>query len=99
MNVIVKDEQNCNVIYVEGRVETTNSGKFEEMVSAYFEDSKPIVFDLKELTYISSSGLRVLLLSHKVMLSKGESLILRNVSKEIYSILSMTGFAKILTIV
>ena len=56
-----------------------------------------LVFDLANLTYISSAGLRVLLSAQKAMNKKG-TMVLRNVKPEIMEIFEITGFSSILTI-
>ena len=52
----------------------------------------------KELDYISSAGLRVLLSAQKVMNKQGE-MTLTNVSETVMEIFEVTGFSDILTIV
>ena len=55
-----------------------------------------IVFDLDDLRYISSSGLRVLLAVQKMR--KPEKVVVRNVGNGVYSIFHMTGFTQIMDI-
>jgi anti-anti-sigma factor len=81
-----------------GRLDTTTAPKFQESLIPSFEKSKIIVLDLKQLTYISSAGLRVLLIGQKLATSKNASMQLINVSEEIIEVLDMTGFSDILTI-
>ena len=52
-------------------------------------------FDLADLEYVSSAGLRVILMVQKNM--KG-NFVLKNVKPEIMEIFEITGFADILTI-
>ena len=54
-------------------------------------------YDLQELFYVSSAGLRVLLMARKQMDGRGEMLLL-HVNEDVKEILEMTGFANILTI-
>ena len=54
-----------------------------------------IVFDFKNLDYISSAGLRVLLVTRKKF---KDSFIVRNVKEEVKQVLEITGFIDILTI-
>ena len=62
------------------------------------ENVETVIMDCSDLTYISSSGLRIILKIQKKMdLADGE-LILRNVSPEVMEILSSVGFAEFLTI-
>ena len=53
-----------------------------------------LVLDLKDLVYISSAGLRVVLRLRKLE----EDFKLVNVSAEVYEILDMTGFTEMMTV-
>lgn len=50
------------------------------------------------MEYISSAGLRVVLIAHKSITAKGGRFIVRNLSKEVRSVFDMTGFSRILII-
>lgn len=56
-----------------------------------------LVLDLKELDYLSSAGLRVLLSAQKIMNKQG-SMVVRNVNEVIMEIFEVTGFCDVLTI-
>ena len=61
------------------------------------KDTQELVFDLTDLEYISSAGLRVLLKVQKYMNKKGDFK-LTHVSEVIEEIFEITGFSDILTI-
>ena len=84
-------------IGLEGRLDTTTSPKLEEEIRADIGGITELVFDLSELAYISSAGLRVLLAAQKIMNEQG-TMTVKNVSDEIMEIFEMTGFSEILTI-
>ncbi|MDR2738985.1 MAG: STAS domain-containing protein [Treponema sp.] len=63
-----------------------------------FDKGKHIQLDFKQLVYVSSAGLRVLLLGEKTAKAKGGTMRLVNVSPEIQEIFEMTGFSEILNI-
>ena len=56
-----------------------------------------VTFDLENLAYISSAGLRVLLSAQKIMNKQGKMTI-KNVCPEIMDIFDVTGFVDILNI-
>ena len=58
---------------------------------------KELVFDFKDLAYISSAGLRVLLSAQKTMNKQG-SMKICNVNSDIMEIFDVTGFVDILVI-
>ena len=62
------------------------------------EKGKDIVFDLKELTYISSAGLRVLLSTARDAKAKGKKSTIINVNSDVMDIFNITGFTYMLDI-
>ena len=56
-----------------------------------------LIFDFSELDYISSSGLRVLLATQKIMAAQG-SMKVKNVAEPVMEVFDVTGFVDILDI-
>ena len=88
---------NTLTVAPEGRLDTITSPQLESELRADTSNVTDLVFDLANLTYISSAGLRVLLSAQKAMNKKG-TMVLRNVKPEIMEIFEITGFSSILTI-
>ena len=84
-------------IGLKGRLDTNTSPELENELKGSLDDAKELIFDFKELEYISSAGLRVLLSAQKAMKDKGTMKLL-NVSEPIMEIFEITGFVDILTI-
>ena len=51
-----------------------------------------IILDCKQLTYISSSGLRIFLTLRKAAVAKGGKVIVRSICPDIRNVFVMTGF-------
>ena len=85
------------IISLLGRLDTTTAPLLEAELKTSLNDVEELVFDLKELEYISSAGLRVLLAAQKVMNKQGSMKII-NVIAEIMEVFEITGFTDILTI-
>ena len=99
MEVKILEQNEEFVVVIEGRVDTVTSSELENKVSGIW--TKPaitMVFDCEKLEYISSSGLRIILSAHKQVTAKGGKFILRNLSREVRSVIDLTGFSRILTI-
>ena len=83
------------VVKLIGEIDSVNSPELEEKLNAELDGVTDLEFDLKELEYISSAGLRVLLMMQKIMKSRG-SIILKNTNSEVMGIFKVTGFARLL---
>lgn len=80
-------------VAISGRLDTTTAPELEKELD--FTGITSVEFDLANLEYVSSAGLRVILMVQKNM--KG-NFVLKNVKPEIMEIFEITGFADILTI-
>ncbi|MBR1562958.1 MAG: STAS domain-containing protein [Ruminococcus sp.] len=85
-------------LQVAERVDTTTAPQLQYEIDKVTDETNKLVLDFKELIYVSSAGLRVLLSAHKTMLKKEGSLVITNVSEDILEIFEVTGFSDILTI-
>lgn len=87
------------IISLSGRLDTITSPQLEEEINNISLDEIEIfILDVKELEYISSAGLRLLLKVHKKMTAQGGQLKLINVNDMIMEILDMTGMSDFLDI-
>ena len=84
-------------ISIEGRLDTTTSPELSRELETSLNGVSQLIFDLTNLEYISSSGLRVLLSAQKAMNGKG-TMIVKNVSELVMEVFDITGFTDILTI-
>lgn len=98
MNVVATDCENYIRLLVEGRVDTNTSPQLQQAILNAFQKKKDVVVDFLNVPYISSAGLRALLIGQKTAASKGGSMKLTNVSEVVMNILEMSGFSKILKI-
>ena len=80
-----------------GRLDTTTAPDLEKEVKEGLAGVENLVFDLKELEYISSAGLRVLLSAQKTMNKQG-SMVVKNSSEDLMEIFEVTGFVDILNL-
>lgn len=95
----ISKETNGNnlTIVLSGRLDTTTASELESELQGSLDGMTALIMDCKELEYISSAGLRVLLSAQKTMNKQG-SMIVRNASDEVKEIFKVTGFSDILTI-
>jgi len=95
---IRKELNGSSLIYqLEGRLDTNTAPELEKELKLDIDPIKDLTFDLKDLEYISSAGLRVLLAAQKIMNRQGKMTV-RNPQDPIHEIFEVTGFTDILTI-
>jgi anti-sigma B factor antagonist len=97
LNINKKLDGEKLAVVLEGRLDTTTSPNLESELRASLDGIKELVFDFKDLAYISSAGLRVLLSAQKIMNKQG-SMKICNVNSDIMEIFDVTGFTDILNI-
>ncbi len=95
----INTTQNGSVLTVAigGRLDTTTAPELEAKLKASLEGVTDLIMDFKDLEYISSAGLRVLLSTQKIMMKRGSMKVV-NVNETIMEIFEVTGFSDILTI-
>ena len=99
METRIVEQNEEKIVFIEGRVDTVTSADLAATVSPIWaEPAITLVFDCSQMEYISSSGLRVVLMAHKSVTANGGRFIIRNLSKEVRSVFDITGFSRILTI-
>ena len=97
--IIEKTQENGKItLAVEGKLDTITAPQFHDALIPSIDEAGQIELDFAKLSYISSAGLRVLLMGQKTASAKGASMILSCVSEEVMEILEITGFVDILTI-
>lgn len=84
-------------LVLEGRLDTTTAPLLEAELKHSVDGITELVFDLDELAYMSSAGLRVLSSAQKVMNRQG-TMVVRNVNETIMEVFEVTGFIDILTV-
>jgi len=98
MNIIKTKDGDTLILALEGRLDTTTAPQLQEALIPEFEQEKNIRLDFQNLVYVSSAGLRILLLGEKTAKGKGGKMSLVNVSAEILEIFEMTGFSDVLSL-
>ena len=90
-------EENTLIVKITGRLDSASAPECEAEILPVEEGVDELILDLERLDYISSAGLRVLLLAQKEMMTKGEMKVI-HVQETVLDILDITGFTSILTI-
>ncbi len=87
------------IIHVEGRLDAITSGDFEKEVMPMIQQSgQPVLIDFGNLDYISSAGLRTLLLLAKEMKKNNNLLALCGLNEAIMEVIRISGFDTIVSV-
>ena len=97
LNINKETNGNELKISLEGRLDTMSAPQLEGELKGNVDGITSLIFDINNLEYISSAGLRVLLSAQKVMNKQG-SMVIRGANDDIMEIFEVTGFSDILTI-
>jgi anti-sigma B factor antagonist/stage II sporulation protein AA (anti-sigma F factor antagonist) len=87
-----------HTLALKGRIDALNAPGLDEQLEEAGRQHATIVLDMAAVTYVSSSGLRVMLLAHRRQRQANGQLVLCNVPPRIMQILQLAGFDRILTI-
>ena len=98
MDIIKKAEDGKLTVAISGRLDTFTAPQLEEALEGALEGVKELEFDLRDLEYISSAGLRVLLSNHKKMEAAEGCFAVSNLNEMVKEVFGLTGFDEILTI-
>ena len=97
MTIEIKKNQEETIIEIVGRLDTITAPVLDKTINLDIGDTKHLVLDVKNMEYISSAGLRVLLAAQKKMQKIG-SMKVTGVCDAVMEVFEMTGFADILVI-
>lgn len=97
LTIDINKDNEILIVSLNGRLDTNTASDLEEKIKENISGIEVLIFDLSSLSYISSAGLRILLLSQKIMNKQGK-MIVKNVTETVSEIFSLTGFSEILKI-
>lgn len=100
MEIIEEIQDDINIYQLKGRLDSnTSHGLEEKLFQAISDGSKRIIVDFKDLNYISSDGIRVILICTKAIKRKEGQIVLccmRDYVKEVFEI---AGLGSLLPVV
>ncbi len=96
MNIEKKLEGDTLTLKVAGRLDTNTSPQLESELS--LDGVKSVVFDLANLEYVSSAGLRIFLAAQKSTMAAGGGIVIKHPNETVKGVLDITGCSDIFTI-
>ena len=98
MTYKVTDENNISTIYLNGEIDMDVGDKAKEAIMPLIESANEIHINLKDVQYMDSSGISVLIESHQKALEKNTKVIIKDVSKSVLKVIMMAKLEQILNL-
>lgn len=87
------------VLHASGPLDSNTAPDLQEpLLQAAEAPTGGVTLDLAEVTYMSSAGLRVLLMAAKALQKRSERLRLTNVPPHVYTVLNLAGFTSFIDV-
>ena len=98
--VDVRTEGRATIVVVSGELDLASSPELQEQLDRVWEsDPELLVIDLRQLEFMDSTGLSIIVGAHQRMAEKGQSLSLVRGSPQVQRLLDLTGVAERLRLV
>ena len=97
LEITVEQLETAVVVHAAGSVNTNTAPQLLEPLLRTAENG-PVQLDLAKVPYMSSAGLRVLVMAAKALQKRGERLRVINVAPQIYFVLNRAGFTSFMDI-
>ena len=99
LNLKTEREDDVLSAHVGGRIDGSNAARFEEMLRTAIEESdRAVIMDFEQLLYISSAGLRAVLITAKSLWKQGTSFALCSLSDQLKAVFKSSGFDRMIRI-
>ncbi len=97
MEVHTEREGGALIARVVGRIDGANARDFENALHATLgEDDNALILDMQSLSYVSSAGLRIILMAAKMLQRRGGKFAVCSLSDSINEVFEISGFNRII---
>jgi len=94
MEVKIMNIGDVKILSVRGKIEASTAPELQDIVLSNAQNTNKLLLDLSEVEYMSSAGLRVMLLLHRQIQESEGRVILVGLQDRIRDAMQMTGFLK-----
>ncbi|WP_201981936.1 STAS domain-containing protein [Hymenobacter rubidus] len=92
MNATSSTVDGITVITAEGSIDSKTASAFESTAIGAVQGQSQVIIDLTKVDFLSSAGLRVLLVAYRQVKARNGKVVLVGTSEEIQDVMSDTGF-------
>lgn len=93
MEIKTVTKENATIMQLIGSLDGNTVNEAQDKILPLLNGKISLVLDLKECGYVSSAGLRLLLMTAKTLSASGGVLLLSGLSSEVKDVMEMTGFS------
>ena len=97
MEIKIRRQGKIKIIQLIGDLDGNSAPEVREEIISHIDSNTKLVFDMKKCEYISSAGLRVLLIIAKKLKSVGGKGVLAGLVDEVKDVMEITGFSHMLS--
>ena len=98
MSYKVSEEGNVATVHLDGEIDMDVTEKAKEVIFPIVESGKEVHLNLKDVSYMDSSGISVLIESHQKALEKNTKVVVKEVSKSVLKVIMMAKLEQILNL-
>ena len=98
MTYKVTEENNVATVFLNGEIDMDVTEKAKEVIMPLIEAKKEVHLNLKEVQYMDSSGISVLIESHQKAEEVGTKVTLKEISKSVLKVIMMAKLEQILNL-
>ena len=98
MTYKISENANVSTVFLDGEIDMDVTEKAKEIILPLVEAGKEVHLNLKDVSYMDSSGISVLIESHQKALEKGTKVIIKEVSKSVLKVIMMAKLEQILNL-
>lgn len=100
IDITERNEDGLTVIEPRGKIDTLTAKAFEAHLKRHIDEGTgPVVIDMSGVDYVSSFGLRSLLVAAKQLAPAGRKYVLFALQPPVHDVLRISGFLKIIAVV
>ena len=98
MNIEIRTDGDYSIAKISGEIDSKTAPQAQEELLPVTEKHSRIVLDMTDVTFLSSAGLRTLLLLYRQVTADKGKIVLVGLTEEIQDTMAMTGFLKFFVI-
>ena len=99
MEILLEEQGAASIVIIEGSLDTATSAQADSFLADKIDQGgRKILIDFEKLDYISSAGLRILLVAAKKLSAEGGELRLCGLNETVQEVFDISGFGMLLNV-